>query len=1420
MEDSAGMGEVQGGVVEQLQRGRAAAAQASSKRPSRASSADGDGGRFVRRRARTIAHMSGKRRGGGGLRVIYLNLDRHCKGSRRGLDTNKWEGVWAGTRGKAGATTADVIVFGEVCLGKRAQVPYAPQGMSMFVVSASNAQGGVLVAVRSSLRPRQVWQLNNAGIELAAVSCVFEGQSYLVAGFYAHGEVGVDDTKRLVTDEIESFLRDVRAGLHDSGKRVAGEERKLGMHHNALHNAIFIFVGDTNARFGPSPRAVRAFDDNDPDHELPWLSVDKCVGCGSTQLARGKLWWDMLRRVEMRVVNDLEVPVGGGARCAMHTNNWEGRTADMAADARRVVRSVIDIAAIGGPRGFDRAHLAHIGVGAGARIHLTAAWLETAAVRRHELICLVMSVPSTAVPRVKPPLADKKFTFRAAEVDRGQYAQWGRAADVRTSAMLRENGGQVLEMAQLAEMLGSVAELHLKPTLTPIADDHSTRPFWRELRAANAAHDKVSMRIGQGASESDVAAAAALTAECGAKLKAAIHEREVSRAFFTRSVLDRGWSRNSRRFFADLAYIIGTPSKFGHRTERLQHAASPGGFATLPNQQCVAFAQQFGNVGKKPLPEGGPEGFTLPPHAYYESECARILAAVYDMGGTDQQENRDITLDELARLAKRISLGKGADAENFRGDYWHKVCNKILDGSAGGHYSVTMHALLNSLNALWRGEHRLVANEEWYKQRVVPIFKGGDLPPDDPSSYRDVTVTSRQEALIATIACARLREKLELSGIPSQMLDSAQHGFRARKSCDTALFTMQSIMQRHFLSKAPLLMCFWDVRKAFPTTWRERLTVRLWQRGIRGRLLYYILNSGAMRYSRYVDVPGSTERAYFSDERGLSTGHVLSPLLFLIEQDDMGAYLADDPHPGVGVDMGMGMGAGDRMAANFFADDGVGIASCAATGPDAVRTALTGMHRLLQRIEVYCDDARRELNVKNKATVIMAMNIHDDVLQSAGFMLCGHKVEIVDEFKYLGTMITGNMRRPTAQLASLSGRVWQDFQQKRVDKMLPRVNAGLYSPELSARMRRQLITNWVSAAEYGAGVMVCAPWESLNVEYNAMLVRGLHLPSKTGGVPAEMLWGEWGLWPLEARFKMHTLRVWSCVMEMPLTSWARRAWEMLVDEAARHPLKDIAHTLVARVRQTLADVGHAEDFGTGMRGVELDGDEPEETHKRLLHVWASAYWRRGMTEVAHDGRDARVTLYDHYAHLVPDTLGFCEYLEQRDRRAQVVDTRLRTGKNCLRVRTAAAAPSHHRLARDERVCQHCGSGEPETEFHYYMQCAKWAKYRDWMVTSIMTCNSLSPQFKAALGPFASDNDAWYRLLMCAPYGAAFHVDYNMPSSKLALRISSEEWGAVSEEQVVHARRVLRDRRVIQTLMSSIKVAWYLARSRLSGFDHE
>ena len=1366
----------------------------------------GRGRRLTRDHARQMTHMSGRRLAGG-LRLIHLNLDRSCRYTD-GMLTNPWEAAWAGAREK-GVQAADVIVFGEVCSFELSHISHKPDGMSMFVVSASDEQGGVLVAVRTELRPRLVWKLNNAGIELAAVSCILNGQAYLIAGFYAHCGLSVPNTKLLVMGPIESFLTDVRMGQYDTIKRNENAVRKPMNQRQAMCNAIFVLVGDANARFGSVNGGGRAFDAADPSGDLPWRSMDKCEGCSPTELRRGELWWSLLQRVGMRIVNDFDVS-GGGPRIAKPTNVSDGRSAG---GEKRHVETVIDIVAVGGPQGFDPRMLSNVSVGMDALVKLNEGWQHLGTPRRHALICLVLRGVLRAQRRLARPPALKKFVFHADRVDRAQYIAFQRECD-RQIAGSNAGGARgvfLMTVADIAEVLAAAAEKTLFATLKPLSDVHPARGAQRELRAVQDARRELTARFhSEGASADAVNAASEAVAECISNLRRAVEQRDRDLVLLSRDMLDRGWSRNSRRFFADLGYIIGLPAKYGHRIDSLVHAGSPLGSATTPNEQNVALTEAFDKVGKKPLAEGGK--FSAPPYAFYEHEAARIRAAYHDLTSDEPlEQNAEITLEELARLAKRISLGKGADASNFRGDYWHKIAVKLLDRDPAGGYGPTMHALLDALNAMWCGKHDIVKNKDWYLHRVVPIFKGGDLPSDQPPSYRDVTVTSRQEALIATIACARLRAALESSGIPAQLLDSAQHGFRAGKSCDTALFTVQSIMQRHMLSKKPLLMVFWDVRKAFPTTWRERLIVRLWERGIRGRLLHYIIHSGAMEYARYVDVPGSTVHTPFTDERGISTGHVLSPLLFLIEQDDMGTYLAADEHPGVGVDLG----GPKKMAANFFADDGVGLASSSESGPAGVQMALEGMHRLLQRLEVYCDDARRELNVTNKATVIMGMNIGDEVLSHAGFMLCGENVAIVDEFKYLGTMITSKMRRPTAEFASLSGRVWQEYQQKRVDKMLPRVNAGLYSPELSARMRRQLITNWVSAAEYGAGVMVCAPWKSLTVEYNALLKRGLHLPANTQGVPAEMLWGEWGLWPLEARFRMHTLRVWSSVMCMPPESWARRAWAALVEEVDSHvgaASEGGRYTLVGRVRDVLEDIGHSADFDSGLRFVDEEADE-EKTHKQLLHVWASAQWRRGMFEPGAFGKP-RGTLSEHYSSLVPEQLGFCEYLEQKGRWAQIVDTRLRIRQSCLRVVTGA----REGLPREGRVCEQCSTGHVEDEYHYYVECPHWAQYRRWMETSVRTCTTISEEFKHALGTMQENPGAWYRLLMCAPYGAVFESDYNVPSGKLALRISSAKWRHVPPEDVVRARRVLRDRRAVQSMMASIKVAWYLARAKLAGYD--
>jgi hypothetical protein len=101
------------------------------------------------------------------------------------------------------------------------------------------------------------------------------------------------------------------------------------------------------------------------------------------------------------------------------------------------------------------------------------------------------------------------------------------------------------------------------------------------------------------------------------------------------------------------------------------------------------------------------------------------------------------------------------------------------------------------------------------------------------------------------------------------------------------------------------------------------------------------MRSGALNYvRRYVRVKGATVDRLIVDERGLSTGHVLSlsPLMYLVESNDMPAFLRDCDVEGVGVDV-----CGSTLESAHFADDGVGITTTA-TGMHYLSASTGGVH--------------------------------------------------------------------------------------------------------------------------------------------------------------------------------------------------------------------------------------------------------------------------------------------------------------------------------------------------------------------------------------------------------------------------------------------------------------------------------------------
>ena len=155
----------------------------------------------------------------------------------------------------------------------------------------------------------------------------------------------------------------------------------------------------------------------------------------------------------------------------------------------------------------------------------------------------------------------------------------------------------------------------------------------------------------------------------------------------------------------------------------------------------------------------------------------------------------------------------------------------------------------------------------------------------------------------------------------------------------------------------------------------------------------------------------------------------------------------------------------------------------------------------------------------------------------------------MDEFKYLGTTISNNMSyrgTKTGHPPTLS-HVTNDAMMRRVEALLGPFYTTLHAREYGVRVLRQLITEACSAAWFGSGVMVRAPWVALERRVEELVLRAHRIPRSQRGIPAETLLGEVGLMSFDARASMYTLWVWDAIMARPADALPRLAWLVLVN---------------------------------------------------------------------------------------------------------------------------------------------------------------------------------------------------------------------------------------------------------------------------------
>lgn len=183
----------------------------------------------------------------------------------------------------------------------------------------------------------------------------------------------------------------------------------------------------------------------------------------------------------------------------------------------------------------------------------------------------------------------------------------------------------------------------------------------------------------------------------------------------------------------------------------------------------------------------------------------------------------------------------------------------------------TKKQLLELYNHIWNNN---IFPNTWKEVIIIPILKP-NKDQTDPANYRPIALANALCKIMEKLVNKRLSWHLETN----KLITNSQNGFRPGRTTTDSHLTLLSEIHNSFKNGQHMVAIFFDLEKAFDTTWRLNILKNLKEDNIDGHILHFIKNFLTDRRFK-TKSHGHTSNTQ-TQENGIPQGASLSATLFL-----------------------------------------------------------------------------------------------------------------------------------------------------------------------------------------------------------------------------------------------------------------------------------------------------------------------------------------------------------------------------------------------------------------------------------------------------------------------------------------------------------------------------------------------------------